>query len=128
MAFTHTITETWNGDGREIKRQNSFTADSKVSIDMAVAIAASDLLAVMSLDVSEVKSFYMVCDQDLTVEVNDGAGAGGTIVLLAGQPYIWHTGSLDTFLLETDVTGLYLTNGSGVEATFKLEALVDPTP
>jgi hypothetical protein len=94
----------------------------------SVATASTDTLIAVSIDVSAVKAFYLVSSAAITVETNSGSAADDTLSLVAGQPYVWHTGSYDTFLLGTDVTGLYITNASGSTAAIELRVIQDATP
>jgi len=126
---THTLRWEVTNNGTVRTTTKSYTGTLSVTVDgETVADSQTDQLLVMSLDVSAVKSFWMVSDQALTVETNDGTTPADTIVLVANVPYVWCTDSYDTFLLGTDVTALYLTNASGSTATLKIEAVVDPSP
>ncbi len=91
-----------------------------------VATAETDYELAFDLDVSLCKSFYLVSDQDVTLETNaiDATG-GNTIALLAGIPYLWHATSYDSFLLTLDVSVMYITNASGATATIYCIALFD---
>lgn len=128
MAFTHKLNLNWEGLGRQIVSQNSYSGDSQTSINVAVPDSTSDQLVVFSLDVSQIKSIYIKSDVDMTLETNDGTTPADTLVLVANEPYIWWSGSLFTNLLATDVTALYLTTGSVGAGTFELEVVFDSTP
>jgi len=129
MSASHTITETVNTGGRQLTKQNTFAADSAPNIYSAsIPDSSTDLLVNIALDVDKVKSFYMVADQDITIETNDGATPDNTINLKAGVPYIWHENSYHSFLLTVDVTAFYVTNSSGQTATLDVEATMDCTP
>ncbi len=127
MAFTHILATNWNGGGVSLSRSSSYSASAEQNIDEAIPDSSTDLEVALVLDVSEIKSIYMVSDQALTVETNLVSGTD-TIVLVADVPYIWYTGSYYTNLLATDVTKLFLTNASGSTANFKLRCVVDATP
>jgi hypothetical protein len=79
------------------------------------------------LDVSACKMFYLVSSQNVTFE-DSAAGDNVVIALKAGVPYVWHANSYDSFLLDTDVTSIFITNASGATATIYCLALYDPTP
>jgi len=93
-----------------------------------VADAQTDVEIEVTLDFSAVKAFYLVSDQDVTLETNDGTTPDDTFALLAGVPYVWNTDSYDTFLVTVDVTSIFITNASGSAATLYLWALLDATP
>jgi hypothetical protein len=128
MSFSHTITQNWSGDGRGLAASTAYSGDGQESREVAVPHPTTDQEVAFVLDVSEIEAIYMVSDQDLTVETNNGSSPVDTISLVAGVPYVWTAKSYHTCLLTTDVTALFLTNNSGAEATFKLEVVYDSTP
>lgn len=128
MAFTHTITQKVTSGGNTVTADNSYSGGAQVSLDESIPDSSTDLLVVVALDVSKIQSIYILSDQDMTLETNDGTTPADTINLLAGKPYIWHIGSYFTNLLATDVTAFYMTNASGSSAQLKMEAVLDPTP
>lgn len=129
MAHTHTLLQQWSGAGRALSAENSYSATLEKNLDDEVIPAEStDLLINFTLDVDACKSFYILSDQDLTIETNDGASPDNTLELKANKPYIWNTDSYDTFQLTVDVTKLYATKAAGSDATLNIRALVDPTP
>ena len=129
MTVTHTIEKNWKGAGREIKTSKNYTSDASQTISgVSVPDSSADFFVEIAIDVSEIKSIFILSDVDMTLETNDGATPIDTINLKAGIPYIWHTDSYFTNILDTDVTGLYLTTGSVGVGTFELEVVTDPTP
>lgn len=128
MSFTHEIKTKVTTAGRSVENVRSFSADLELSMEVPVAGSVTDQESVVGIDISQVKAFYMVSDQDLTVETNDGTTPADTIVLVANEPYIWNEDSYDAFQLGTDVTSLFLTNAGATAATFNLEVLYDSTP
>lgn len=128
MSFTHKITEKVLTAGREVAEENSFSGDGQVSLSVSVPDSTTDQLVDLALNVSEIKAVYIVSDQDLTLETNDGSTPDDTLSLVAGVPYVWHENSYYSNLLITDITALYLTNASGATATLELEAVYDSTP
>ncbi len=97
-------------------------------MDEAIAVGV-DTLIVASLDVSAVKSLFLLSDQDVSFETNATDHTGGNIIALkANIPYVWHTNAYASFLLTLDVTAIYITNASGSSANIKLRAVVDATP
>lgn len=77
------------------------------------------------IDVSQVVSLYMLCDQDIAVETNSGISPGNTVALKANEPLIWNQESYYDLPFNVDVTALFLTNASGEDATFTIEVLED---
>lgn len=112
-----------------IQRVKEYTGTGVALIDgETVANGQTDDEIIVAIDVSAVKAFYLVSDQPVTFETNSGSAADNTISLLAGVPYVWTEDSYDSFLLDTDVTSVFITNASGSTATIYLKALMDATP
>lgn len=128
MAFTHTLTKTVNAPEGQVSYSTGYTGSSVVAVDEAVANGATNLQINVAIDVSALKSIYIVSDQAVTLETNDSGTPDETISLLAGVPYEWQVGSYFTNLLETDITAIFITNASGATANVSLRALLDATP
>lgn len=126
-VFTHTVNQQVFAAGATITAQKAYSAGQQVSVDTNVAIGATNLNLVFALDVSQVQSFVMVSDQNLTVKTNSSGSPANTINLLANVPYVWTADAYHTFLLTTDVTSLYVTNASGALARLQIQALSDET-
>jgi hypothetical protein len=79
---------------------------------------------------ARLKSFFAKSDAALTINTN--ANSGGTpqdaIVLAAGVPYFWYTGSGITNPFGGDVTKVFLDNNGAGTANVEIRTLVDPTP
>lgn len=129
MSFS-TIAE-WavsSPSGRVVQNK-TITVESIVEKDLTIPDSTVDQEVVIALDVSAVSYFYIVSDQALTVETNDGSSPDDTLTLVANHPYLWTSDDYDTFLLDTaDITALYLTNASGSTANVKIRAGQDATP
>lgn len=129
MAATHNLGTNWSGGGLSLSASNSYSGTGESNIvDETVADSVTDQEITITIDVSAIQSIYILSDQALTVETNNGGAPVDTITLVANTPYIWHTGSYFTNLLATDVTALFLTNASGSTATFNLRCVYDSTP
>ena len=128
MAFTHTIKLGWGNGARSLEGNKNYSAGLQVSLDEAFASDAADLELTVAIDVSEIKSLYIISDQDVKVETNDGTTPDDTIDLVANVPYVWTTDSYDTCKLTVDVTAFFLTQLAATAGTLKLECVVDPTP
>ena len=75
------------------------------------------------------KSLFLLSDQDVLIQTNDGTTPDDAISLKAGIPLIWEnvTGYYSN-PLTVDVTDLYITNDSGSSATVTVRVLQDVTP
>lgn len=105
----------------------TYSAANVIELDESVAIAASDFLVSIAFPVAQVKSFYIVSDKDILLEVNSSSSPTPALSLKANIPYHWTIDSYDTFKLTTNVTQFFFTNASGVLATVRIRVLLDPT-
>lgn len=129
MSVTHRITHKIESPEGTIEKINDYSANSNQNIvGETIADGQTNKQLSFTLDVSAVKSFFMVSDQDVTFETNDGSSPDDTIALKADVPYVWNTDSYDAFLLGTDVTAIFITNASGETATLEIRAVQDPSP
>lgn len=128
MSFTHTLTQQVAAPGRTLTRSLDLTGDHQQSLSVAVPDEAEDQEVAISIDQSQIKSLYLVSDQDVTIETNNGTTPDDTISLLAGQPLVWQADDYYACPITVDVTSLFITNASGSSATVELELLVDATP
>jgi len=128
MTITHSITWTWTQSGDSESNTENVSAGLEKNLDEAVADSETDLEITYEIDQSAMQSFYMVSDQDVTVETNDGAAPDDTFSLQANIPLVWTANSNLTNPVTTDITALFVTNASGSTANLKIRALVDPTP
>jgi len=126
---THNLKMSVSGSGVTREQTIANTQGGVALIDgETVSTGETDYEINFDLDVSACKSFYLESDQDVTFETNDGSTPDNTIALKADTPYVWHTDAYDSFLLDTDVTSVFITNASGATATIYCVALFDATP
>lgn len=129
MSFTHTVSESIVAGGVNRTKSQTLTGGAEIKISEAVPIAASDLDIVASVTTAQIQSMFITCDQNVTVEINSGSSPTDTLTLVANVPYIWYKGGYDSVFLgnTTTVTNFFVTNASGVAATFEAYILYDPT-
>jgi hypothetical protein len=72
MPFTHSVNRTVSTLGVAVGSSEVFTADAQLVIDTTVAAASTNVSFVATLDVSQVTSFFVVSDQNVTLETNSG--------------------------------------------------------
>ncbi len=128
MSFSHTAALNLASASGTLERTKAYSGSGEINISESVVTASTDLAITCAIDVSAVKSFYVVSDQAVTLETNSGGSPTNTIVLKAGVPYQWNTDSYNTFLLTGDVTVIYVTNASGSTAAIELRCVQDSTP
>lgn len=125
MAFTHTITRTYN-DGAEVLTKNiTVTSGATVAIDESISANQTNLLVALNIDVSQLKSLFILTDVAMTLKTNSSGSPDDTISMVANVPLEWKNDGYHTCPLTVDVTGLYVTNTTA--GTLKIRGLVDPT-
>ena len=129
MSVKHTFEETIHVGGKSYTSQNEFTQGGEAIIDQeAVAADESDLLMVVAIDVSAMKTFFMLSGTDLTVKTNSSSTPDDTLTLKAGVPISWHENSNHSKPLTVDVTKIYVTEDGSKADFLTLRALQDVTP
>lgn len=125
MAYSFVRNQTVQCGGITNTFQKATSASQLLSLSESIADSAT-LSAAITIDVSAIKGLMMSCDQNVTVDSNNGSQAA--INLIADVPYVWQTGDLDACLLTHDVTTLTVANSSGEAASFELRIITDATP
>lgn len=123
MSFTHTLAWSYTSVGDQISSNVSVSAELETKLDAAFT-AANDQELVFTLDYSQCKGFFMVSDQDCSVETNSSSAAAQTFTMLADIPLAWTYGD-GACPVTTDITKLFVS--SAVAGTLKVRALVDGT-
>lgn len=129
MAISMTLYASSTINGEVLGQPVATSSGSLISVDEPIADSTTNGLIAFTLDVSQLKALFMMSDQDVLLETNDGTSPDDSFALKANEPVIWHANSPlpNPFASGTDVTGLYATNASGATAAVQIRALVDPT-
>lgn len=128
---THKITRQVQVGGKTLKGEISVVSPMGVTLDdggSQVATQNATTQFMVGIDVSAVKSFFLMSDKNLTLKTNSTGSPANTIALVANVPYEWHEGDYNVFLLTTDVTSMYFVNAGAQDAHVYMECGVDPTP
>lgn len=130
--ITHTHTRGINAAGRSVTKRIEVQAESEIFLNPTIASGAANSLHALVIDVSQLKSLFIVSDQDIVLETNSGSSPINVITLTANKPFSWATGDgdlLDTAgdAITTDITALYATNAGDDDAVLQFFALLDPT-
>ena len=129
MAITHDLLLSLSVGGNSVSKTVSATSGQELNVEETIPDPSTDLNVAFAAVRAKLKSFYMVADQAVTVETNDGTTPDNTFSLSAGVPVIWYPNigiGINTFLA-ADITSLKLTNASGEDAALKIRAVIDPT-
>jgi len=115
-------------NGRTLPASNTLSGEAGTPLEAVISDNSTDKVVSWTLDVSQVAMVYILSDQDITLETNDGSTPDDTLALKAGIPYVWYTDKYDSLIFTADVSILYVTNASGEDATLQIETLYDATP
>ena len=129
MAFSHKISVNWSSGARSITCENDHEGSGQQSVDEIINDSETDKLVAFAVDVSQIVVLYMLSDQEITIETNDGSSPDDTLTLKAGRAYVWIKDyDYNTCKFTTDITKLYVTNSSGSAAHLQIEVETDATP
>lgn len=127
MAFNQLVTFTVDGTGFQVTGAKTYSGEGNTQLNVPVAANATEIPIIFELDITQIKSFAMVCDKDLKVEFNQIATPVPQINLIANVPFIETTDNYYTSKFTADITEIFLTEENGVACTFKLTVVYDPT-
>jgi hypothetical protein len=112
-----------------ISQTVTVTADGTINEgEITVPANSTDLSVNQNIDVSALKSLFLLSDKAMTIQTNSGTTPDNTITLAAGIPLLWWEGCGHANPLTTDVTRFFLTTGNVGEAVLKMRGLMDLTP
>lgn len=129
MARTVTVRTEVTENGTVVANHSVSYSGSLVPLVDGEVIAGSATTQIMATcDVSAVKVFVVVATVAATMKTNSSGSPDDSIVLVANQPYTWHTTAYDAFQLETDVATFYFTVAGATPGTVTILGLTDATP
>lgn len=133
MSYSHSWEQTFQrGSDASASYTETVTASAEANVDETIGVDAANFLINLAIDISALKSIYMLASKNMTIYTNDlSSGAPDhTISLVANVPYRWTTASpgASPFAGDaSDVTKIYVT-GAGASGTLKINILQDATP
>lgn len=127
MATSLTFAINLNGDTQSESVTISGGGGSQ-HIEDTVNASTTDRQINCAIDASGLKALFIVSDQDLTLEANNGTTPDFTLTLTADKPLVWISGSGITNPITADVTEFYATNAGGTNASLDIFVEQDPTP
>ena len=124
---SHSYYVQWTNGARTTAKTVTETAAAEVNVEETIAPSSTDVQVNIALDVSAMKSAYLLATADMTLETNSGSAPDATINLTANVPKAWYTGANGTNPFgAVDVTKVYVTSTDG--GTLTMNCLQDPTP
>lgn len=126
MSVSHRTTLSIKNDAGStvVAATTSYTAAAEENID-SVAGASDTLVIDLAIDVSQIVSFFIYSDKDVTLKTNDDGTPDQTIALDAKKPLWWNTDANGTNPLTTDITKLSFVNAGLEDAKIKCGFLLD---
>ncbi len=122
---THTIVETWNGEGRTVRGECSFTGGMQTGLNEQIPKGAKDVKMLIALYLGALESLIIFATADATIKTNSASKPGDTLKMRAGVAYVWNKKKLDALRLKADVTQIFVTSKD--EGNLQIEALHNPT-
>lgn len=117
--------------GTQTLKRIEVEAEADLNLEPTIAGSATNVLHAYAMDVSQMKSIFILADGALTIKTNSSGSPTNTITLVAGEPFFWRLG--DGTLKDTggatlaDITALYITNPGTDPVSLYLSSLFDPT-
>lgn len=130
MSYSHSWDLTFSrGEAAISSTSEDVTGSAEANIDETIGLNATDFLINLAIDVSALKSIFMLCSKAATIETNSSSAPDDTITLAAGVPFRWTSNSpfASPFASTVDVTKIYVTS-SGAAGTLQIYVLQDATP
>ena len=130
MSFTYSVSTSLGAASGTVAQTKNYQYDSIVESSPASGIpaGATDHVLSVSFQLAQVKVFYIDCDRDITVKINDAAGAGGQLALKGQNPYDWNEDKTGyyTLFITANVTQILFTNPDATNpALYNLRVLLD---
>lgn len=122
MPVQHTWSQVIkNGSNVAVATNTPLDVTGEIEAGFEVTVDTGDTETVMlSVDVSEVQSLFIISDKALTVHTNATDGTGGqAIVLVANQAFSWRTGAGANPLTPDITTGFFVHGPTSGSATVR---------
>jgi hypothetical protein len=104
----------------------AITDSQRIAGEVVVPNSTTDMQVLLTLDVSQIKFYWLYSNATVTLETNNAATPIHTVALVGGFPVTWNINDPHTTkFATTDVTTVYITNASGGSATVKWEFGLD---
>ena len=114
-----------SGPDDAISEEEMIQSGELTKYSEAIPENSTDLLVAATIDISQLKAVFIMVDQDMILETNDGSTPDDTFTLKANVPLIWSVDDPLPNPFSEDITALYLTNTTA--GTFTARFLEDPT-
>lgn len=130
-TYTHTLSLSVAAPGGVIQPSSALTYSGSGHsgfLSETVTTGTTDGQINIAFTYADIKSFYLLSDQDVTIETNSGSAADDTLTVTANVPYTWQNDSPHANPFSANVTAFFVTNSSGSTATISCSVVFDATP
>ena len=116
MSLKHTWSKAVKSDaGSAASQTDTYTAAAEENFDTDCAHAATREID-LAVDVSQIVSFFIYSDKDVTLKTNSTGAPAQTIALQAKKMLDWRNDDIGANPLTVDITKLFFVNAGGTAA------------
>ncbi len=123
MAITQTLTLSVVAGGNLLP--GSFVATGGVEDNRSVSVPASttNQVVALAITVANLQSIYISSNVTLTLKTNSSGSPQETIVITAGNPFVWYKNCGIPIPFAGNITTTYWTNATLVNANLEMRVL-----
>src|SRR4051794_5420968 len=122
--FTDKISITYTGNGQSVSTPvGTYTGTKDAGVATVIAAGATNVEIDVVFPFALIQSFVMASDQDVTVKVNSTTTPVPTINLKKTSGLVWASDIALSNPFTADVTKIYVSNASTVDAKFNFRVL-----
>lgn len=126
MSFSQTHKRIVDEAGVQLETDIVATGDGQANVSAAVAVGTNQVVD-WAVDVSQIKGVFIQVDGALTIKTNSSGSPDDTLTFAGAGCYEWTEDDLASLLLTTDVTKLYVTNGTSGAVQLEIRCVYDAT-
>jgi hypothetical protein len=124
MSHTASLITSYLVDGQEVNNSSfTYIADDENNTSMVVPAHTTNFLSSFNVTISNLRAMCLVCDQHVVIRTNSIGSPQETISLVAGKPLTWDTDESRAVPFAGNITALYLTNATNIDANFDFWSL-----
>jgi hypothetical protein len=125
----NTLSLNWTDGGTPITQTVAVDA-ATTGVNETINAATNDVQINIAIDVSALKSLYILSNKALTLQTNNSTTGDDEFTLAADKPLVWYEGCglPNPFDSAVDVATIFASNAGTVAATLKIRVQQDATP
>ena len=126
MSFTHTTGVTYRTNAGTLQSStDQLSADTEHNLQDSIGANGGVTHFVFPVDVSEIQSFAIYSDQDLTININSDGAPDQVLNLTGSRMLTWNVNRIDSNPLTADWTGIWVHNDTASAASLKMSFLIN---